>query len=284
MTTMTKKRPAVKSKTKRAKVLTGKKTTAKATSLMRKTTQTKPKQKKVSKPLQGPLKKTAAKPTSKPRKSSQKVTSKKALNKFKKTHAPKATTPRPKNTSDADEFVGLGGPSTQQMSDITKKTAEAIALLDQIEDIEVALKKTKEDYNAIVQHTLPEMCISSGVWEFKTNRSKVKIKPIVSGSLPKDEVARRNALTWIDKNGGGSLIKFGLTADFGKGEKGKLRTAKAELKKLGVDAVSKIGIHPQTLCAFVRERLANGENTPLDDLGIWTGHHAKISIFGKDCG
>jgi hypothetical protein len=41
------------------------------------------------------------------------------------------------------------------------------------------------------------------------------------------------------------------------------------------------GIHAQTLLAFVREKLRNGEEVPIDTLGLYAGRVAKVKAAGK---
>ena len=91
---------------------------------------------------------------------------------------------------------------------------------------------------------------------------------------------RAAALKWLEEHEGRSIIKGTITAEFERGEDNseKRNRAAEALSALSVDFVEQEGVHPQTLAAYARERIKNGEEVPLDLLGLYSGRMAKITI------
>ena len=49
-----------------------------------------------------------------------------------------------------------------------------------------------------------------------------------------------------------------------------------DLRQKGYTVNSKMGVHPMTLISHVKERLKNGDQVPLETLGLFAGRVAKI--------
>lgn len=198
--------------------------------------------------------------------------------------APKKKPGASKAQQDTSDFEEEG--ATQgQLSEISSEAKKAVALDRQIEDLEMAAKALKEERDTILNKTLPSLLDSAGMSAFDLeDGSSIEIKDVVSGTLPsadKKPDERRWALDWLLKNGGKGLIKTEFKTEFGVGQE---RLA-AIFKKLIIQnkfiAKESTGVHPQTLCAFVREKLENGEEVPVEKLGVYTGRHAKIKLSEK---
>jgi hypothetical protein len=63
---------------------------------------------------------------------------------------------------------------------------------------------------------------------------------------------------------------------FEKSQHNEALSVKADLENKGYAVAAKMGVHPQTLIAHVKERLRNGDEIPLDVLGLYAGRVAKI--------
>lgn len=189
-----------------------------------------------------------------------------------------------KKIHDADDFDegGKEAATEDQLSTITKEARKAVALQKQINDLQAATETLNNELAEIIRKTLPSLFDSAGLLDFTLDDgSVIEIKDVVSGSLPsadKKPAEREAAIDWIKENGGDGIIKTYYNTEFGVGQEKLARMFEAIITKAKFIAKKTVGVHPQTLCAFVREKLENGEEVPVDKLGVYTGRHAKIKL------
>lgn len=139
-------------------------------------------------------------------------------------------------------------------------------------DIEQELKDIGNRINTIKINELPTLFSELGISEFKlADGSKLKIKEVVAGSIPKDPEKKQAALNWLDNNDCGDLIKTFVELDFAKGQDNFAKNAVALLEENGYEPTVDKGVHAQSLCARVRERLKTGEDLDLEVLGVYVG-------------
>lgn len=188
--------------------------------------------------------------------------------------------------NDASDFDGEEA-STDQLKKITTAANQAVALEKQIADLNAAAAVLSADRDTILNKSLPALMDSAHMEdftltdEFKKPIAKIKIKDVVSGSLPSAEKKpneRKQALAWLSKNGGKGLIKTSYITEFGVGQEALAAKFEKLITSKGFAAKKATGVHAQTLCAFVRELLAEGQKVPIETLGIYVGRHAKIEF------
>ena len=75
----------------------------------------------------------------------------------------------------------------------------------------------------------------------------------------------------------GDLIKNQLSASFGRGEDDKAEDFKHKVSELGLPVQQKVWVEPMTLKAFARERIANGDELPMDKFGVFVGSKTKLT-------
>ena len=132
--------------------------------------------------------------------------------------------------------------------------------------------------NALRQVQIPEAMAELGLADFTlADGSKLTVKAYVSGSLPKEEAAKDDALEWLEDNGGEGLIKTTLTMAFGKSQHNEALALLDELRKRNIPVDEAYGVHAASLQSFAKEKLANGEEIPLEKLGLNTGRVSKIT-------
>ncbi len=126
--------------------------------------------------------------------------------------------------------------------------------------------------------TIPDAMDRAGLKEITlANGAKIKTTEFVSGSLPKEPEARDRALRSLVECGGDSLIKTKVTVEFPRSGHNEALSLRGELADKGHDATMFSDVHPQTLAAFARERIKNGEHIDPDALGLYVGRIAKLT-------
>lgn len=128
------------------------------------------------------------------------------------------------------------------------------------------LKKAKEHERILREETIPSAMHELGFESIKLDSGqKITVRQDVYASIP---VAKRDmAYTWLTSNGFGGLIKTEVSTTYDRGDLEKAIVFCHELQELGLKATLKQSVHAQTMKAFLREQLANGENVPLDLFG-----------------
>lgn len=152
-----------------------------------------------------------------------------------------------------------------------------------IQALEEDVKARKAKLFELQTVELPEAMDQAGVSEFTTtNGAKIKVAPVVQGSLPNEYSKRSAALDWLRNNGHEGLIKRKISVAFGKGQD--------DIASLLVDKINELlqseevdapvsddpSVHPQTLCAWARELIAEQTPFPADVLGLWIGRKAIV--------
>lgn len=157
---------------------------------------------------------------------------------------------------------------------------EAEALAETIENLEELLKSAKARDNIIKTQELPEAVSELGTteWKSENGRYEVSVDSFVSGTLPKDPDRREAAIEWLTEHDGAAMVKTEIVMAFGKQDREYAEKMIASLKKSKAPFEVTEGVHPQTLLAYVRERMEDGEPVDLDVLGIYSGRKAKLKI------
>ena len=163
--------------------------------------------------------------------------------------------------------------SAKRLSD---KILELKDFEDEIVNAEQSLKKLKEKARTISSIEIPAMMDEMQITKLKLKDGEaVEIKKVYGASIPKDQ--QEAAFTWLRNNGLGDIIKNDITVTFGRGEDNKASEYANLAQGQGYEPVQKIGVHPQTLKAVVRERLESGREMPSDLFKTYAGNSTKIT-------
>lgn len=159
------------------------------------------------------------------------------------------------------------------MAELARALVEADAGVDEAEG---ALKDAKERARVLREETIPAAMQEMGLEEVKLETGqKISIKQDVYASIP--AASKGQAYDWLNEHGFGGLIKVEVSTTFAKGEQDKALTLHTTLTNMGLQPDLDQSVHAQTLKAFLREQIADGNNIPLDLFGarpVWT---AKIT-------
>tara|TARA_R110000868_G_scaffold24983_1_gene97718 strand:+ start:1882 stop:2514 length:633 start_codon:yes stop_codon:yes gene_type:complete len=146
---------------------------------------------------------------------------------------------------------------------------------DTIANIEKQLKQQKEQLLKLSDEEMPAMLSEMGISAFELDDgSKVVVKSTYGASIRVAD--RHSAFNWLRDNGYDDIIKNTVSCQFGRGEDDKAGAFAAFAEMEGFYAEQKTEVHPQTLRAFVKERVEAGEEFPMELFGAWIGQRATI--------
>ena len=182
----------------------------------------------------------------------------------------------------------------QMEADFEKKLASSVEKLDQgdlttvagmarairdkesvVADLEAKLKEEKKALLKMTDEELPTMLAEIGLSSMKLDDgSEVTVKPTYGASILVDN--RPAAYKWLREHGYDDIIKNTIACAFGRGEDKKAEDFKklAEENKYLVEQTEKI--EPSTLRAFVKERVEQGDEFPMELFGAYIGQRAVI--------
>jgi len=162
--------------------------------------------------------------------------------------------------------------------DLTTVAGMARAIRDkeaEVNELEQKLKNEKRALMKLTDEDLPTMLAEIGLTSMKLDDgSEVSIKPQYGASILVDN--RPAAYEWLRENGYDDIIKNTVACTFGRGEDDKASAFKAFAEKEGFFAEQNTGIHHTTLRAFVKERVENGDDFPMELFGAYVGQRAII--------
>lgn len=165
----------------------------------------------------------------------------------------------------------------KSLDDVGVLVTKMMEMIDEIDSIEMLLKKRKEELRIIQVHDLVETMDAANCSEFKfKDGRKVGIKDEYNASIPKDR--EYEAYEWLRENGHGSLIKRELKLVFGRNEDEEAEEVKTDILDLHPDLAiaDKAAVHASTLKAFVKEQSEKGNELPKDLLGIYQERKAVL--------
>ena len=159
---------------------------------------------------------------------------------------------------------------------LSDKVIQLKNLEDEISNAEKSVSKLKEQAKQLSQFEIPEMMEKMHITKLKLKDGEsVEIKKIYGASIPQEH--QEAAFTWLRDNDLGDIIKNDITVTFGRGEDNKAAEYAVLAQGQGYEPVQKIGVHPQTLKAVVRERLESGREMPSDLFKTYAGNSTKIT-------
>ena len=174
-----------------------------------------------------------------------------------------------------DEGAALAAPDS--LDRLNQHLADAIALKEAVDQLEDDLSAAKKQLNHLNTSVIPDMMAEIGMDECTQRGWKIKVAEFVSGSLPKDAEKRARAIQWLEANEGGDMIKSTLSVTFNKSQHNEALSLAGQIEQEGFAPSIESGVHPQTLAAFARERMKNGEEVDTEILGLFTGRVAKFT-------
>jgi len=161
---------------------------------------------------------------------------------------------------------------------LTSVAALARQIRDKEENVKSLEQKLKDEKKALLKLTdedMPAMLAEIGISSLSLDDgSQVEVKQTYGASILVDN--RPKAYEWLRDNGYDDIIKNTVLCQFGRGEDDQASAFAAFAQKQGYVPEQKTEIHPQTLRAFVKERVEEGDAFPMELFGAWVGQRAVI--------
>ena len=146
---------------------------------------------------------------------------------------------------------------------------------ERIQRLEETLKDEKKALLKLTDEEMPAMLAEIGISSFSLDDgSTVEVKQTYGASILVDN--RPAAYEWLRDNGYDDIIKNTVLCQFGRGEDDLASAFAAFAQQQGYVPEQKTEIHPQTLRAFVKERVEEGDAFPMELFGAWVGQRAVI--------
>lgn len=177
---------------------------------------------------------------------------------------------------EADFESNFASPLDNSSLATVSKLARAIAAKEkEITFLDEQLKTAKKEMLKLTDEELPAAMAEVGLASFTLDDgSEINVRPTYGASiLVKDRPA---AYEWLRENGYDDIIKNTISCDFGRGEDDLASAFKALAEKEGHIPQQNTGIHSSTLRAFVKERVENGDEFPMELFGAWVAQRAVI--------
>ena len=162
--------------------------------------------------------------------------------------------------------------------DLTSVAALARKIRDKEELVKALDEKLKAEKKLLLKFTdedMPAMLAEIGISSLSLDDgSKVEVKQTYGASILVDN--RPRAYEWLRDNGYDDIIKNTVACQFGRGEDDLANAFAAFAQQQGYVPEQKTEVHPQTLRAFVKERVEEGDEFPMELFGAWVGQRAVI--------
>ena len=149
---------------------------------------------------------------------------------------------------------------------VARAAAALVAAEEEVKRVEEELKEKKEAARLISEETIPGLMEEIGLQSMTLDSGqKITVKEDVFAAIPKS--LEEQAFGWLDEHGYGGLIKVDVIVSFARDEAAQAYELANKLLEDGFRATCVQKVHPQTLKAFLREKLKEGANLPLETFG-----------------
>lgn len=174
-------------------------------------------------------------------------------------------------------------PEIDDLKKLSTLAARQVSLEAQVIAAEEALRKAKENLRQVNEIELPEVMDRLKLEQFKTvDGLEIEVSEKVRASIAKKNQAR--GFAWLREHGHDAIIKRLVKVQFGKGEEAQADALKHLLddpktvERIGgvLNLTDESSVHAGTLSSLVKKLLEDGEEVPLDILGVFRQRVTKV--------
>jgi len=168
----------------------------------------------------------------------------------------------------------IGSIGDTVLSTLGTKCAELLDIRKQLEDLAQQKKQLSEKEFKLEQEEIPAVMEENNLTSLKLKDGQnIEIAETYHASILVDN--REYCYKWLKDNGLDDIIKNQVSVAFGRGEGTHATDLRQQLEGQGLAVDHEQNIHPQTLKAFVGERIRQGEKLP-DEFGVFIRKKVKI--------
>lgn len=161
---------------------------------------------------------------------------------------------------------------TTDMQRLNTLVHEQLMAEEEVAQAEKALATAKKKLARLSEYVIPDVMEEMGINEYKTNDGlTIKLKQAIRASI--SEVNRSDAFGWMTDHDHEAMIKTSIVIekpalldDFENAD--ELKEA-LQLVMDNLPSSENKSIHSSTLSAFVRDKLEDGEEIPLDTFSVF---------------
>jgi hypothetical protein len=165
--------------------------------------------------------------------------------------------------------------SDESVTGIAALAKKAKMLEKEIEDLAASLKEKEEQYRNLTEITIPEAMAETGMKKFvMADGSLIDVKPFYGASISKARQAE--AFQWLRDHGFDDIIKNTVSVRFGRKEDELAARMIQLLRQQGFMPEQTEKVEPQTLKAWVKERIEKGQPVDSELFGVFIGQKATI--------
>lgn len=190
------------------------------------------------------------------------------------------TVPLPKSA--VPDYSGeQTAPSGDSMKRLTRLVVEMGSLEIRKLELQSQISKLESELKQYQENLVPTLMNDVGQTYVRTKSGiEVELKEDVVASFPKDERKRAIAFRYLEDEGDDGIIKRQFVISYGRDSIKWANELAEKLREWGVEKHATIqedwSIHHQSLLAYLREKLRQGANVPLDAFGAFVRSFAKI--------
>jgi hypothetical protein len=165
--------------------------------------------------------------------------------------------------------------SDENVTGIAGLARRAKLLEKELEDLGKSLKEKEDQYRNLTEVSIPEAMASAGMKKFvMEDGSMIDVKPFYGASIPKARQAE--AFQWLRDHGFDDIIKNTVSVRFGRREDELCSRLLELLRTQGFLPEQTEKIEPQTLQAWVKDRIEKGQPVDSELFGVFIGQKAVI--------
>ena len=183
-------------------------------------------------------------------------------------------------------------PSSNEIGAVADMAQRMLEIENEINRLDELLKQKKQDLKMLAEQDLPDLMQELNIRDFTlSNGAKVSVKDVITASVPsqgaidraKDEsqraelaIRQQQCFEWLRDNKAGDLIKSNVEVQFGRDEDEACSAFAEELRERQIYYKRAVGVHPQTLNSFIKERMSEGKEVPMEMFRVYAGRRANI--------
>lgn len=161
-----------------------------------------------------------------------------------------------------------GATTDTELKSIATLARKQLKLELQVSRLEAQLKGVKEDLRYTAEVELPEAMSAVGLSHFALDTGEqITVKQDIYANISADN--KDGAFKWLKEHGHVDLIKNNIVLGFTKGQTAEAEQCIELLRESGYKPTTKEEVHWQTLRAFAREQIEDGNTEfPMDLFGV----------------